>query len=47
MVALKDDVLSLHGLKSSFAFLLWSEIKLSIVGGPSTLIGFIDWVGCK
>ena len=47
MVAFKDEVLSLQRLKCSFVFLLWSETELSIVGGPSTLIGFIDRVGCK
>ena len=30
-----------------FLFLLWSEIKLFIENGPSTVDGFIDWVGCK
>ena len=47
MVAFKDAVFSIHWLKSSFVFLLWLGTKLSIVGGPSTLLGFIDWVGCK
>ena len=47
MVAFKDEVLSLQRLKCSFVFLLWSETELSIVGGPSTLTGFIDRVGCK
>ena len=47
IVAFKDEVLSLQWLKSSFVFLLWLETNLSIVGGPSTLIGFIDWIGCK
>ena len=28
-------------------FLIWLETKLSIVDGPSTLVEFIDWVGCK
>ena len=30
-----------------FLFLIWLETKLSIVDGPSTLVEFIDWVGCK
>ena len=46
-VAFKDEVLSIQHLKTSFVNLLWSETKLSIVGGPLIIVGFIDWVGCK
>ena len=35
--------LSIQKLKYLFLFLLWSETKLSIENGPSTLVGFIDW----
>lgn len=42
-----DEVFSLHRLKTFFAYLLWSETKLSIVGGPLTLVVFLDWLGCK
>ena len=34
-------------LKFGFLFLLWLETKLSVENGPSTLVGFIDWVRCK
>ena len=44
-IAFKDDVLSVQRLKSSFIFFLWSKTKLFIKDGPSTLVGFIDWVG--
>ena len=46
-IAFKDEEFSIQWLKSSFVSLLWSETKLSMVDGSSTLIGFIDWVGCK
>ena len=32
---------------TSFIILLWLEIKLNLVDGPSTLVSFIDWVGCR
>ena len=35
------------GLKYLFLCLIWSETRLSIENGPLTLVGFIDWVGCK
>ena len=41
------EVLSMQQLKTYFVHLLWSETNLSSMGGPSTLFGFIDWVGCK
>ena len=44
-VAFKDEEFPIQRLKSSFVSLLRLETKLSIVDGPSTLIGFIDWVG--
>ena len=43
-IAFKDCVLSIQRLKASFVYLLWSETKLWIKDGPSTLIDFIDWV---
>ena len=46
-IVFKDDFLSIQNLKYLFLFLLWLEIKVSIENGPSTLVGFIDWVGCK
>ena len=46
-IVFKDDFLSIQNLKYLFLFLLWSETKLSIENGPSTFVGFIDWVGCK
>ena len=46
-IVFKEDVLSIQKLKYLFLFLLWSETKLSIENSPSTLDGFIDWVGCK
>lgn len=32
---------------ASVYLLLWTEIKLSIVDGPSTSVTFPDWVDCK
>ena len=40
----EDSVLSIQRLKASFMYLLWSETKLWIKNGPSTLIDFVDWV---
>ena len=31
-------------LKSSFVYFLWSEMKLFVKDGHSSLVGFIDWV---
>ena len=45
-IAFEDSLLSIQRLKASFVYLLWSETKLWI-GGPSTLIDFIDWVGSR
>ena len=47
MVAFNVEVFSTKRLKTSFVYLLWLETKLSLVGGPSTLVGFIDWVSCE
>ena len=44
IIAFEDSVLSIQRLKASFVYLLWSETKLFIKGGPLTLIDFIDWV---
>ena len=46
-IAFEDSLLSIQRLKASFVYLLWSETKLWIKGGPSTLIDFIDWVGSQ
>ena len=46
-IAFEDSVLSLQRLKTSFVYLLWSETKLWIKDGPSTLIDFVDWVGSR
>ena len=46
-IALEDSVLSIQRLKASFVYLLWSETKLWIKDGPSTLIDFVDWVGSR
>ena len=46
-IAFEDDVLSIQRLKSPFVFLLWSETNLFIKDGPSTLVGFLDWVGSR
>ena len=46
-IAFEDDVLSIQRLKSSFVCFLWSETKLFIKDGSSTLIGFIDWLGSR
>ena len=43
-IAFEDGVLSIQKLKVSFVYLFWSETKLWIKDGPSTLIDFIDWV---
>ncbi|KAJ9691747.1 hypothetical protein PVL29_013820 [Vitis rotundifolia] len=46
-IAFEDSVLFIQRLKASFVYLLWSETKLLIKGGPLTLIDFIDWVGSR
>ena len=45
--AFEEEVLSIQRLKSSFVYFLWSETKLFIKDGPSTLVDFIDWVGTR
>ena len=44
-MAFEDGVLSIQRRKASFVYLLWSETKLWMKDGPSTLIDFVDWVG--
>ena len=44
--AFKDEVFFVQRVKT-FVYLLWSKTKLSIVGEPSTLVGFIDWLDCE
>ena len=46
-IVVKDEAFSLQRMETSFVFLLWSKTKLSIGDGPSTIAGFIDWLGCK
>ena len=43
-VTFEEIELSIQRLKSSFVYLLWSETKMSIKDGPSTLVDFVDWV---
>ena len=42
---LRDEVLSIQRLKSSFEHLFWSETKVYFVDGPMSLVHFFDWVG--
>ena len=44
-ISFKEEVLSIQRLRSSFVYFLWSEMKLFIKDGPSTLVDFIGWVG--
>ena len=44
-IAFEEEVLSIQRLRSSFVYFLWSEMKLFIKDGPSTLVDFIGWVG--
>ena len=46
-VAFEEEELSIQRLKNSFIYFLWSETKLSIKDGPSTLVDFIGWVGTR
>ena len=46
-IAFEEEVLSIQRLESSFVYFLWSETKLFIKDGPSTLVDFIDWVGTR
>ena len=46
-IAFRIEVLPIQRVNYVFVYLLWSEIKMSTVDGPSTLIQFIDWVGCR
>ena len=43
-IVIEDDVLAIQKLKSFFVCFLWFETKLFIKDGPSTLVGFIDWL---
>ena len=42
MVALKNEVFSVHRLKSSFLFNLWSWTNMHIVDRPNSLLDFFD-----
>ena len=46
-IAFEEEELSIQRLKNSFIYFLWSETKLFIKDGPSTLVDFIDWVGTR
>ena len=46
-VAFEEEELSIQRLKSSFVYFLWSETKLSIKDGPSTLVDFVGWVATR
>ena len=46
-VAFEEEELSIQRLKISFVYFLWSEMKLFIKDGPSTLVDFIGWVGTR
>ena len=41
-IAFEDEVPSIQNLKSCVFF--WSKNKLCIKDGPSTLVGFINWL---
>ena len=43
-ITFEDGVLSIQKLKIYFVYILWSETKLWIKDGRSTLIDFIEWV---
>ena len=44
-IVFKDETLSIQKLKFSFVNLLWSDTKLFLKDGPTTLVHFIDWMG--
>lgn len=44
-IVLRDDILSIQRLMSSFVHLLWSETKVFFVDGPTTFVSFFDGVG--
>ena len=46
-IAFEEEELSIQRLKYSFVYFLWSETKLSIKDGPSTLVDFVGWVGTR
>ena len=46
-IAFEEEALSIQRLKYSFVYFLWSETKLSIKDGPSTLADFVGWVGTR
>ena len=46
-IAFEEEALSIQRLKYLFVYFLWSETKLSIKDGPSTLADFVGWVGTR
>ena len=44
-IAFENAMLSIQNLQASFTYFLWEETKLFIKEGPTTLIGFIEWLG--
>ena len=46
-VAFEEKELSIQRLKFSFVYFLWSETKLSIKDGPSTLVDFVGRVATR
>ena len=41
-IVFRDEALSIQKLKFSFVILLWSETKLVLSDGPTTLVHLID-----
>ena len=46
-IAFRSEAWSIQKLKISFVSLLWAETKSFLVSGPTSLVAFVDWVGCK
>ena len=47
VIVFRNEVLSIQRVEYFFIYLLWSETKMSVVDGPSTIVQFIDWVSCS
>lgn len=46
-VVFKDDPFDVQRVKTDFMYLLWLETKYTLQDCPSSIDGFIDWVGCR
>ena len=46
-IAFRNEVLSIQKLKTYLVCLVWLKTRLFIVDGPSTLLAFINWLGCE